>query len=357
MIKNNKLKTIISSLIILLPMAFGVVMWNKLPDTINMHWNTNGEADGTGSKALVVFLLPLIFLAFHWLALVITTFDRNQKNQNKKALSLVFWIIPFLSLYVNFIIYSFVFGIEFKIEMLTFILLGIMFVVFGNYMPKVKRNSTLGIKVKWALENDENWDATHRFGGRAWFFSGIVLMFMAFFATNATIITSLLVATLLVSAVAPTVYSYVYFLKQKKAGTATITPLSDNQKKMRAFSLIAVAIVLIALCFILFTGDMTIDYGEDSFTISATFCNNVIVNYDDIDSIEYRENNNGGMKVNGFNSARLLLGAFKNDEFGNYTRYSYTACNSAVVLKIDDKTLVLSGKTDAETKEIYNKLK
>ncbi len=357
MIKNNKLKTLISSIITLLPIVFGLIMWDKLPANMNIHWNISGEADGTGSKALVVFLVPLVLLLFHLICLIVTSFDRKQKEQNPKALSIVFWIIPALSVYVNLIMYSFAFGYEIKMEAITLILLGVLLAVIGNYMPKVKQNSTLGIKIKWTLENEENWNATHRFAGRVWFFCGIGLLISVFFATTAYIIAFILVALLLVTAVVPIIYSFVYYLKQKKAGTAVLTPLSNTQKKARIFAWIAIIIVLLVLTFIMFTGDIKIDYSEDYFKINATYYDDVTVKYEDIDSIEYLETDKKGIKINGFNSARLLLGIYENDEFGKHTRFSYTACDSAVVLKIEDNILVLSGKDTAETKEIYNKLK
>lgn len=38
MLKKNKSRIIISSIIILLPMIFGLIMWDKLPDTMTTHW-------------------------------------------------------------------------------------------------------------------------------------------------------------------------------------------------------------------------------------------------------------------------------------------------------------------------------
>ena len=37
MIKNNKMKLIISSVITLLPMLFGIIMWEKLPEKMATH--------------------------------------------------------------------------------------------------------------------------------------------------------------------------------------------------------------------------------------------------------------------------------------------------------------------------------
>ena len=53
---------------------------------------------------------------------------------------------------------------------------GLMFMVIGNYLPKVKQNNTIGIRVVWTLQDEENWNAAHSFSGRIWGTSGILCM-------------------------------------------------------------------------------------------------------------------------------------------------------------------------------------
>ena len=63
-----------------------------------------------------------------------------------------------------------------------------------------------------------------------------------------------------------------------------------------------------------------------------------------------------GSRIGGFSSARLLLGFFKNEEFGTYTRYTYTKPESCIILEVGSRTLVISGRTAEDTQEIYEKL-
>ena len=62
MMKENKFKIVISSVVILLPVLFGLMMWNALPDTMATHWGAGGNVDGFSGKAFVVFGSFLIFL-------------------------------------------------------------------------------------------------------------------------------------------------------------------------------------------------------------------------------------------------------------------------------------------------------
>ena len=53
---------------------------------------------------------------------------------------------------------------------------GLLFMIIGNYLPKVKQNNTIGIRVVWTLQDEENWSATHRFSGKLWVASGVLCM-------------------------------------------------------------------------------------------------------------------------------------------------------------------------------------
>ncbi|MBR0326701.1 MAG: DUF1648 domain-containing protein, partial [Clostridia bacterium] len=72
MIKNNIKKLIISSVVILLPILVGVLLWDKLPEELPLHWNVSGEVDDYGSKEFVVFGMPFIMLAGHFLTVFVT---------------------------------------------------------------------------------------------------------------------------------------------------------------------------------------------------------------------------------------------------------------------------------------------
>ena len=80
-------------------------------------------------------------------------------------------------------------------------------------MPKCKPNRTIGIRVKWTLENEENWYATHRFGGRVFMLGGLAVLLTVFLPE--TVMSIAFIAVLAVSTIIPIVYSYVYSKKHK----------------------------------------------------------------------------------------------------------------------------------------------
>ena len=82
--KEYRGKIIITSIITLLPMIVGLVLWNKLPETIATHWGLSNEPNGWSSREMVVFGIPVILTFFHLIAVVGTTLDPQKKNISKK---------------------------------------------------------------------------------------------------------------------------------------------------------------------------------------------------------------------------------------------------------------------------------
>ena len=67
MIKKNLKRLLFTSVIILLPIVAGVILWDKLPDSVPVHFGPTGEADGFASRPVAVFVMPLVLLVFHWI--------------------------------------------------------------------------------------------------------------------------------------------------------------------------------------------------------------------------------------------------------------------------------------------------
>lgn len=357
MFKQYKKQLIISSIVTLLPIVFGLLIWDQLPDMMATHWGVDNQPDSWSSKSFAVFGMPLLLLGLHWLFLWITAVDKSQKNQSKKAMAMIFWMMPMVSLFTSAIMYGVSLGHTVNLGSVLFMMLGLMFAGIGNYLPKTKRNFHLGIKVKWALNNEENWNATHRFGGKVWVMGGLLLMLAGFFPMDYAVFVMLPV--ILILSVIPALYSYLYYKKQCREGRGyEINPpeMSSLTRKFYRCSPIAVTLILIFVAVIMFGGNIICVFHDTSFTIEADHYDDLTVEYAAIDSIELRNESVPGTRSFGFGSARLLLGIFENEEFGQYTRYTYTNSECAVILTAGDKTLVLAGKAVEETEAIYETL-
>ena len=329
MIAENKGKLLVSSLVILLP---GLLGWR-------MAWEA------------------VILLAAHWLCLLLVFADRrNRQGQSKKAIGLVFWLLPVISLLSGAVVAGLQRGYDGADFMFILMNLGfgLLFLLIGNYMPKFRQNATIGIRVKWTLENEENWNVTHRFGGKVWVAAGLACMIAALLpsAAMAVVFTAAIVA----AAVVPCVYSYLYYRKQLQAGTAVRSPSSPRQKVIGLVILVA---VMAFAGWTLFAGSLEVNFGDTSFTVQTGYWSDLTVDYDAIESVTYQPGDttpSAGVRTYGFGNLRMLMGSFANDAYGNYTRYTYASCDDCIVLSVDGHTVVLNGPDPASTESLYQTL-
>lgn len=209
MIKKNRRKLLISSIAILLPMVFGLMVWNKLPEQIATHWGADGKPDGWSNREIAVFAIPVFIFLTHWFCIFCTSKDPKNKDQSNKVFSMVLWICPVISLVTNGVIYMTAFGKEIDMYVVVYLLSGLFFVIVGNYLPKCKQNDTIGIRVKWALENEQNWNATHRFSGKVWVIGGVLMMGCSFLPEELSLY--VFMAFIILLSMLSMGYSYYYF--------------------------------------------------------------------------------------------------------------------------------------------------
>lgn len=178
MFENNRKTLVIASVLTVLPVLAGLFFWNRLPDVMATHFGLNNEANGFSGKPFAVFGIPLFCLVLLWVAAFITSRDPLRQNVSPKIIGLTYWIVPAVSLVCAAVIYPYNLGLRMDISFMMGILLGIMFVAVGNYLPKTRQNLTIGIKVPWTLANEKNWNLTHRFGGYLWIGGGVAMIIL-----------------------------------------------------------------------------------------------------------------------------------------------------------------------------------
>ena len=360
MIKKNKIKLIISSIIILLPTIL-YFFSDMLSEQIAIHFGADGSPDVLMNAKLAFLIMPLILLAVHWICMVITFIVDKNNERNRKAMWFVFWIIPVISLMVSGHVFAVALGHEVGIQSVAFLILGVLFVCIGNYLPKTSRNITVGIKLKWTLSNDDNWNATHRFSGKVYVIIGILCLVSIFIPTSIAVIALPICAV--IGLLLPVIYSYAYYKKQLKEGKATKeeynTGLNDvvkNKKILGIATAVILVVVLIVVALLMFTGGIETTLGDTSLEVNAGIGGSVTLNYADIEAIEYRETAVPGQRVFGVGSAKILAGEFQNSEFGSYTRLTYSGDIPCIVLKTKDKIYVIGAEDATSTKQIYDSL-
>ena len=208
----NKRTLVLTSIVILLPMFVGLILWNRLPEQMPTHFDFNGTADGYSGRPFAIIGLPLFLLAIQLLCAFALRADPKKQNISEKLVQLTLWICPAVSLFVGISMYASALGFLFNINRLVSVFVGLLFVVMGNYLPKCRPNYTMGIRIPWTLADEENWNHTHRFAGYVWIVVGLVITASAFFGGMNNVLTVLLIA----AAASPVVYSYVYAKRHGK---------------------------------------------------------------------------------------------------------------------------------------------
>ena len=354
---KNKKYWLITSAITLLPIILGLLLWDQLPDKIPTHFGIDGAADGWSGKGFAVFGIPAMWLIFHLITWGVTRLDQQNRGHNEKVLNLVGLTFPTMSIAFSVLLYTRALEIELDMSSILFPLLGLLFIAMGNWLPKVKQNSTLGIKIKWTLYNEENWNKTHRFAGFVWVIGGVLFCLMGFVPEKSLLF--LLPLQVLLLAVVPTVYSWNLARKQRAAGTYTESEVNRKLKQhpvILGVTMVLVTTILVGVGIVMFTGNIDYTLTDTALTIEADYHADSTVPYDKIDAIELRENVSAGTREWGFASARLLMGFFDNEEFGGHTRYSYVGVDPSIVLHCGEDVLILNAKTEEATQALYEEL-
>ena len=168
--------------VIILMFVGGIIAYPYLPDKIITHWNIQGQPDDYMNKFLGTFLFPAVSLAVYLLMLAVPLIDPKRENyaRFKKGYRLIRrgLILFFSGLYIISLIYNL--GFEVDIGRLVTAGVGILFLIIGNYMPQIRHNYFVGIKVPWTLASEEVWIKTHRLAGKIYVLSGVILILIVF---------------------------------------------------------------------------------------------------------------------------------------------------------------------------------
>jgi uncharacterized membrane protein len=176
-----------------------------------VHWSFNGQPDRYGSKLEAVSIGPIVSGLIYVLAVVLPGIDPRKKNYQKfkKEYLLLMQAIMGVLAMIYFITIMGAFGRQVNITLWINAMVGILFIVMGNYMGRIKQNWYMGIKTPWTLSSEKVWVKTHRFGGRMFVILGILFVLNAFIGfINSGVVFA---ALLLIFCFSPMVYSYILY--------------------------------------------------------------------------------------------------------------------------------------------------
>ena len=207
---KNKREIILTTVLCLVPMIAGAILYSRLPDSIATHFGVDGQPDGWSSKAFAVFGLPAIIAGLNLLMHFGLRTDPKRKNMSPALFNIAIWTVPAVSILANAFVLANALGYESRIEVILPLLVSLLFIVIGNYLPKTKQSYTMGIKLPWTLASEENWNRTHRLAGYLWVACGILMALLTLLKIGRLWLMPALIAVMVL---VPTIYSYSLYKK------------------------------------------------------------------------------------------------------------------------------------------------
>lgn len=199
---------IITTLICLLPMILSALVYKQLPEQVAIHFNSAGTPDGFAPRIVAAFGLPLLMAVINVFTHFMLNSDPKKGNVTPKMLAISKWSICILSVIIMPITLFIAMGISIPVNIIISAIVSVIIIVCGNYLPKSKQNFTVGIKLPWTLNSEENWTKTHRLAGFIWVLCGLTMLIGSFFKIGV-----LFVVLLLIMVLVPIIYSYSLYKK------------------------------------------------------------------------------------------------------------------------------------------------
>lgn len=201
--KKKNLSMFLTSVICLIPCVISIIFYNKLPDKVATHFDFNGIPDGYSSKIVAAFGIPIFMLVINIITNLVLDKNTIRGKGGRIIASIARWTIPAMAVLIQSFIVIYSCGIDFNISNCIMLMVGLMIMVIGNYLPKCEQNNLVGIKTPWALKDRDNWKKTHRFSGYLWIILGFVLCINTFIRID-----FINIIVIIMMLVIPMTYSY-----------------------------------------------------------------------------------------------------------------------------------------------------
>lgn len=202
---------ILTCIVCLLPIFLGLAFYNELPEKVAIHFDINNNPDNYWSKEAFIFFMPIMMAAIQIFACIVSDLKDKNKEANKKAIRMYKWIIPSMTvvLYIVTLLYSLNYNID--IRKAAMVIIGIMYVISGNYIPKTKGENIVKFKfIKNNKLSEKEIEKIKRNIGYIFIINGIMFIVSIFFKP---IVSVLVLLILIIEVLGIEIYGYI---KSKK---------------------------------------------------------------------------------------------------------------------------------------------
>jgi uncharacterized membrane protein len=213
-----KMHNVVPGLIVAAVLIFTAIVYPQLPETMATHWGVDGRPNDFSSRAVGAWLMPGIMFLVWLLMRFLPRIDPRRENYRKFAgtyTTIITMVLAFMGL-LHVVVLGYALGWPVNVPRLVPLVVGLMFVLLGNLLPRARPNWFVGIRTPWTLSSDRVWERTHRLGGVMFVLSGLVMIASALGPPS--MMMPAIVIAIVAGGLTPVLYSLVLWLREKKSG-------------------------------------------------------------------------------------------------------------------------------------------
>ncbi|MEJ9304722.1 SdpI family protein [Priestia megaterium] len=200
--------------ITLLTLVAWLIALPHLPATMPIHWGANGEADGFATKINAMILTVGIMVLIYFIIAFVPRIDPRKENYKyfSKTYNIVLNAVLLLFFFVNMSTILQGLGYNVPMSYIAPIMAGLVFIIIGNYLQRVRSNYFMGIRTPWTLSNENVWKKTHRLSGKIFFIGGLLILISAFLPDGYKSV--IMWGSIVLCVAIPYLYSYLAYKKE-----------------------------------------------------------------------------------------------------------------------------------------------
>lgn len=200
--------------ITLLTLVAWLIALPHLPATMPIHWGANGEADGFATKINAMILTVGIMVLIYFIIAFVPRIDPRKENYKyfSKTYNILLNAVLLLFFFVNMSTILQGLGYNVPMSYIAPIMAGLVFIIIGNYLQRVRSNYFMGIRTPWTLSNENVWKKTHRLSGKLFFIGGLLILISAFLPNGYKSV--IMWGSIVLCVAIPYLYSYVAYKKE-----------------------------------------------------------------------------------------------------------------------------------------------
>lgn len=178
--KNNVIILVITVLVCLAPMILGTALYNELPEQMPIHFTINDVPDNYAHKNLALFGIP-IFIAVLQFICCFFTMRQAKEEKTPKMAKIMYVFVPILEIVLYLLMIGYSLGVDVYIGKCVCLLLGILFVLIGNYMPKMSYESGRKYFHHPFPKDEKSFRKMSKIAGYSFIAIGLIFLVLIFF--------------------------------------------------------------------------------------------------------------------------------------------------------------------------------